>query len=191
MPFGNAVGQGFNNGQIFEITISDLGPEDGLFFYDPSPGAGNLVGSITFFSAASGTDQYGNTVYHGFQSYTASGGHTGINNGIIQFAGSASVTPAEIQTSTAGGLISLSSGGVNSSDSPGIFDLESADVSGTGGPAAVLAVNSLAGVLNVPLPPPASPGTAPGTYSQSFEQTNYTGGLNNNISKMTTAGIYS
>jgi hypothetical protein len=37
---------------------------------------------------------------------------------------------------------------------------------------------------------PASPGTAPGSYSSSFEQANYTAGINNIIAQLQNAGIF-
>lgn len=190
MPFGTAVGQGFNNGEIFQIDIVALGPADGLFFYDPVPGFGNLVGSISFFGGTSGVDEYGNTVYPGFQSYTAAGGHTGINNGIVTFAGSSAVMPATIQTSVTGGLLSLSSGGTSTFDNAGSIAVESAAAGGTGQPVLDISTNSVQGAINMPQAPPASPGSAPAAYSQSFEQTNYTGGLNDNIATLRNAGVY-
>lgn len=76
--------------------------QDGLFFYSPSPGAGNLVASIT--GASGGTDPYGNTYQPGISVYGASG--SGVNlvpsgsNTAIAFT--PGVTPAPIPGVTVG-----------------------------------------------------------------------------------------
>ena len=71
----------FNN-----VTIRGGEVVDGTtLIYSPSPGAGNLVASI---SATGGTDAYGNTYQAGAVSYTA-GGLAGLYLGALQLFGSA------------------------------------------------------------------------------------------------------
>jgi hypothetical protein len=176
MPFGNAVGQGFVNPEINEISIVVLGPDDGLFFYDPTEGTGNLVGSISFFAGFSGTDQFGNTVYPGFVSYMSNGGYTQLNNGILSFVGAAGVFQgASISASNVGGFLNFFSGLVSSGDQGASMALESGDGSGIGEP--VLSLSALVQgleadtfVLNgqaITVPQGPTPGVAgaPGAYT--------------------------
>jgi hypothetical protein len=58
------------------VIISGL--NDGLFVYDGTPAAGNLVESI---AADAGTDLYGNPYYAGITSYS-SGGVVNIDGGV-------------------------------------------------------------------------------------------------------------
>jgi hypothetical protein len=57
MPFGESSTLGFNNPVNTKIIVIEAAPGTGLFFYSPSAGFGNLVGSWTAFA---GTDKYGN-----------------------------------------------------------------------------------------------------------------------------------
>jgi hypothetical protein len=54
-------------GSVFEGTDFYI-TKDGLFFYSPSPGAGNLVLAVSP-SAAGGVDQYGNAYSYGIGTY--------------------------------------------------------------------------------------------------------------------------
>jgi hypothetical protein len=178
MPFGNAVGQGFTNPEINEISIVELGPDDGLFFYDPQEGSGNLVGSISFFTGT-GTDQYGNVVYPGFVSYQSNGGYTQLNLGVLNFYGMLGLTsPASIQASTGGGFLEISSGLINGSDIPASIDIESREAAGggqatvnvngeiIGNNGAVLSSLQLNGQnIDVPISAPSGPSTPTGSYT--------------------------
>lgn len=67
MPFGNAVGEGFVNGEITKLTISDLGPGDGFFIYTTStPSFQKLIATIT---AMAGTDGASNPYEEGITAY--------------------------------------------------------------------------------------------------------------------------
>jgi hypothetical protein len=179
MPFGNAVGQGFTNPEINEISIVELGPDDGLFFYEPEEGAGNLVGSISFFTGTA-VDKYGNIVYPGFVSYQSNGGYTQLNLGVLNFYGMLGLTtPASIQASTGGGFLEISSGLINGGDTVATVDIESAEAAGIGGQATVNVNGELIGnngaVLNalqlngqnldVPVSAPSGPIAPTGVYS--------------------------
>jgi len=59
--FNNLDVRGTFNGNAFVLNF------DGLYFYYPTPGAGNLIASIT---NADGTDEYGNTVFQGIVNYS-------------------------------------------------------------------------------------------------------------------------
>jgi hypothetical protein len=85
MAFGNAVGEGFNNGEITKLTIANLGPGDGLWIYSTAePEAGTLQYS---FTEGTGTDDAGNAYLAGAVSYLAGSTYsaTAINGGSVQY----------------------------------------------------------------------------------------------------------
>lgn len=59
MPFGNAVGEGFNNSEVIIANkVIVEGPGEGVFVYNGTPGLGNLP----IFWAGTSPDPYGNTL---------------------------------------------------------------------------------------------------------------------------------
>jgi hypothetical protein len=76
VPPPTAVSPGSSNIIRASIVIITGGAGSGLFVYSPSPGAGNLVASIT---GASGTDTYGNAYGAGFNIGNQAAAHVGIS----------------------------------------------------------------------------------------------------------------
>jgi hypothetical protein len=79
MPFGNAVGEGFNNGAIVVAEkVIVFGTGDGVFVYNGTPGLGN---GPVFVAASPNTtvDPYGNAVDPVVQLGPASGAHISVD----------------------------------------------------------------------------------------------------------------
>jgi hypothetical protein len=79
MPFGNAVGEGFNNGAIVVAEkVIVFGAGDGVFVYNGTPGLGNAP---VFVAASPSTteDPYGNPVDPVVQLGSASGAHINVD----------------------------------------------------------------------------------------------------------------
>jgi hypothetical protein len=85
MPFGNAVGEGFNNGSIVVASkVIIIGTQGELLVYSPTQAAGNLIASI---AGAATTDSDGNQVLQGVASYQSGFANALIGGAVLFYTG--------------------------------------------------------------------------------------------------------
>lgn len=147
MPFGNAVGEGFNNGgTVVASKVIIFGTNGDLLVYQPVPGTGNLIASI---AATGGTDPYGNTFLAGVVSYLNTGELAQLDAGFLQ------LRPAGLGVGAASGFIEadvpgdifMASGTENGVDTQAGISVTSANSTGalTAGKSSIsLAANQVA-----------------------------------------------
>lgn len=154
--FGNAYPKGINvtTGTIAGTTISGTNisgstftgtdfvlNDDGAFFYNGTPAAGNLIASISNFI---GTDSFGNDYYDGFTSYdTDIGSVVQVADGALSaglnsaFLGTGGALPGTIDCNSTNGEMDIVSGLTDSTDTGAALIVASANTGTSSGSAQI------------------------------------------------------
>ena len=170
MPFGNAVGEGFNNsGIVIANKVIVFGPGQGVFVYSGTPALGNPP---TEAMTNNTVDPYGNAVNPGVSSRSGSI-FSQLINGVINFMVTGQFSPGSIGTFGISGECGITSGLATNTDSAANIVVDSAQASGIA--VSLIALQSsqtqlVSGGSNIPWHDNLQTiGTAPATYTQSYE----------------------
>lgn len=127
-----------------QVVIAQLviieGPDSGLFVYNGTPAAGNLVATVT---AGPGTDQFGNTFFGGISTYDPVGNVTEIASGSLFTFGSGGVFANLIK----GAYLAYQSGGGAGNLIASIAPAAGTDSAGNNFPQGFASINPATGVL--------------------------------------------
>jgi hypothetical protein len=110
-------------GIVIARRVIIVGPDDGLFVYDGTPGPGTLIASI---ASAPGTDPYGNAYDAGVTTYSGAPSDllSNLAAGKLTLSGPGAARPASVQWTPAGNGLLLESGSTSVSESQSAINLQ-------------------------------------------------------------------